>query len=155
MKKKMFFALLGAMSLMAGCSAPPQTPPQAEPAPAAATHESLIINLTSDPMESAHGAMMGLHLAQKALADGMSVTVFLNVDGVKLLQAGADTLVFHGENISELLGSVSGEGGKILACPHCLHVHGLSEADLRPGVELAQDSVLLGKIRQAPTVFTY
>ncbi|MGQ9799969.1 MAG: hypothetical protein ACUVRG_11920 [Ignavibacterium sp.] len=48
-------------------------------------HENLIINLTSDATVSAYSSLMGIHLAEKALNNGMKVAIFLNVDGVKLL----------------------------------------------------------------------
>ncbi|MCZ4410541.1 hypothetical protein O3Q51_17120 [Cryomorphaceae bacterium 1068] len=71
------------------------------------TPKHLLINLTSDATVNAHGSMMGLHFAEKALKNNMEVTVFLNVDGVKLLRSGADTIVFDGENIRGLLDKVA------------------------------------------------
>ncbi len=115
----------------------------------------LIINLTSDPMADPHSSLMGLHLAQKARKNGMEVTVFLNVHGVKLMSPGADTLVFHGENLHKVLKDLLAEGGSVSACPHCMMAHEIEEAQLPDGVTVMQDDLMMGKIKNNPTVFTY
>jgi len=119
------------------------------------TPKHLLINLTSDATVNAHGSMMGLHFAEKALKNDMEVTVFLNVNGVKLLSAGADTIVFDGENIRGLLDKVAAEGGELIACPHCMKIHGLEKSDLPDNVTFGEESVVMGKIKEGPTVFTY
>jgi predicted peroxiredoxin len=115
----------------------------------------LIINLISDPMADPHSSLMGLHLAQKARKNGMEVTVFLNVHGVKLMSPGADTLVFHGENLHQVLKDLMADGGAVRACPHCMMVHTVEEGQLLNGVQVMQDGQMMGKIKSNPTVFTY
>ncbi|NBB89529.1 MAG: hypothetical protein GVX96_07085 [Bacteroidetes bacterium] len=124
---------------------------QKKPKPA---HE-LIINLTSDATISAHGALMGIHLAEKAIDNGLNVTVFLNVNGVKLLQPGADSLVFHGENIITALHKVTEKGGEIMACPHCMEALGIDQAKIPSNVTLSEEKVMMDKLQNNPTVFTY
>jgi predicted peroxiredoxin len=114
-----------------------------------------LLNLTSDAFSSPHNTLMGLHLAQKALSGGINATVFLNVDGVKLMAAGADTISFHNENLHEVLKAFMNEGGKVLACPHCMEVHGIADTELVEGVIVAKDDQLLEKLKEGPTVFTY
>ncbi len=92
---KICIAAFLAASVLSACS----TPEKQE-------SSRLIINLTSDATENAHSSLMGLHFAEKALNNGMEVTVFLNVDSVKLLQSGGDTISFHDENIRQLLNSI-------------------------------------------------
>ncbi len=115
----------------------------------------LLINLTSDATQDAHSTLMGLHFAQNARKSGLPVTVFLNVDGVKLMSPGADTLAFDGENLQELLKALQEAGVEILACPHCMQVEGLSEGDLLKGVRLADEGTMMQKIKAGPTVMTY
>lgn len=118
-------------------------------------HENLIINLTSDATVSAHGSLMGIHLAEKALDNELKATVFLNVNGVKLLQPGADTLVFYGENIIKELNKVAEKGGEIIACPHCMEALGIDKSIIPSNVKVAEEKVIMEKLRNNPTVFTY
>lgn len=115
----------------------------------------LIINLTSDPMADPHSSLMGLHLAQKVRKNGQDVTVFLNVHGVKLMTPGADTLVFHEENLQQVLTDFMADGGMVRACPHCMMVHEVEASDLLEGVEVMENDVMMEKISKNPTVFTY
>ncbi len=115
----------------------------------------LIINLTSDATASAHSTLMGLHLAQKALKNGMDVTIFLNVSGVKLMSNGADKLVFHNENLHEVLKSIMKDGGTIIACPHCMEVHEIQKENLLKGIKVEENNMLMNKLKGSPTVFTY
>jgi len=120
-----------------------------------ARHETLIINLTSDATVSAHGSLMGIHLAEKALDNEMKAVVFLNVNGVKLLQPGADTIVFHNENIVETLKKVADKGGEIIACPHCMEALGIDKTKIPSNVKVAEEKVLMKNLKNNPTVFTY
>ena len=115
----------------------------------------LIINLTSDATINAHGSLMGIHLAEKAIDNGLKATVFLNVNGVKLLQPGADTLVFHGENIITALNKVTEKGGEIIACPHCMEALAIDQANIPSNVKVSEEKVMMDKLKNNPTVFTY
>ena len=57
----------------------------------------LFINLTSDVTSDPHSGLMGLHLAQKAISNQITVTIFLNVHSVKLMGQGGDQISFHDE----------------------------------------------------------
>ena len=151
---KRVLLLLTAMLGMAFLACNPK-----EQAPAQALIEEepseLIINLISDPTADPHSTLMGLHLAQKALGNEMDVTVFMNVHGVKLMAAGADTLAFHGENLHQVLKAIMDNGGTVRACPHCMEAHALEASQLVNGVEVMNDQVMMGKLAENPTVFTY
>ena len=115
----------------------------------------LIINLTSDATISAHGSLMGIHLAEKALDNGLDVMVFLNVNGVKLLQPGADTLVFHGENILQALDKVVEKGGEVRVCPHCAEALGIDKSQIPAKFKMQEEKAMMDKLKSNPTVFTY
>jgi len=115
----------------------------------------LIINLTSDATISAHGSLMGIHLAEKALDNGLDVMVFLNVNGVKLLQPGADTLVFHGENILQALDKVVEKGGELKVCPHCAEALGIDKSQIPAKFKMQEEKAMMDKLKNNPTVFTY
>ena len=150
--KKMLLSLGGIALLLFACNQ--TTQPQMEAATEPDSTE-LIINLISDPLEDPHSALMGLHLGQKVLANEMEVTVFMNVHGVKLMSPGADSLAFHGENLQEVLTALISNGAAVRACPHCMEVHGIQAGQLMEGVEVMNDKVMMEKIGQHPTVFTY
>lgn len=90
-----------------------------------------------------------------ALDNGMKAVVFLNVNGVKLLQPGADTINFHNENIIETLNKVADKGGEIIACPHCMEALGIDKTKIPSNVKVAEEKVLMEKLKNNPTVFTY
>jgi len=115
----------------------------------------LIINLTSDATLNLHGSLMGIHLAEKALDNGLDVMVFLNVNGVKLLQPGADTLVFHGENILQALDKVVEKGGEVRVCPHCAEALGVDKTRIPAKFKMQEEKVMMEKLKNNPTVFTY
>lgn len=115
----------------------------------------LIINLTSDATLNAHGSLMGIHLAENALDDGLEVMVFLNVNGVKLLQPGADTLAFQGENIRQALDKVVEKGGEVRVCPHCAEALGIDKTQIPAKFKMQEKKVMMGKLKNNPTVFTY
>lgn len=115
----------------------------------------LIINLTSDATLNAHGSLMGIHLAENALDDGLEVMVFLNVNGVKLLQPRADTLAFQGENIRQALDKVVEKGGEVRVCPHCAEALGIDKTQIPAKFKMQEKKVMMGKLKNNPTVFTY
>jgi predicted peroxiredoxin len=116
---------------------------------------TLIINLTSDATENPHGSLMGMHLAQKALKNGVNVSIFLNVNAVKLMLPTSESISFQGENLQDVLKDIMDSGGKVLACPHCMEVHEVKETDLMVGVKYVNDNTLIDMIKLSPTVFTY
>lgn len=138
--------------VITGCQQNQNTAQSASAAPSPA---ELIINLVSDATVSPHSSLMGLHLGQNALKNNIPVTVFLNVNGVKLMSPGADTISFHGENLHEILKGMISNGGQVLACPHCMEVQGITEGNLIQGVEVSNEGLMMGKIKSSPTVFTY
>lgn len=149
LKKSLLFLIITPALMFTSCAEVQSEENTPEPP------KRLLINLTSDATVNAHGSMMGLHFAEKALKDDIEVTVFMNVDGVKLLRPGSDTIVFDGENIRQLLDKVADEGGELVACPHCMKIHGLEKSDLPSNVTFGEESVVMGKIKEQPTVFTY
>jgi intracellular sulfur oxidation DsrE/DsrF family protein len=115
----------------------------------------LIINLISDPVEDPHSSLMGLHLAQNVRKNGQEVMVFLNVHGVKVMGPGAGTLEFHDENLQQVLTDLMADGGVVRACPHCMMAHDIEAKDLLEGVQVMENAIMVEKIKNNPTVFTY
>lgn len=65
--------------------------------------------------------------------------VFITSDAAHLCtRGGADGLQAQGmEPLSELINQFVGNGGRIWLCPICAKVKGITEEDLREGVEIA------------------
>jgi predicted peroxiredoxin len=110
--------------------------------PASARAEgSLFVNLTSSEMNR---SVMAISIAQKALAKSMPVTIFLNVEGVRLADVGLP-LSRHvtGKTPREMLQEFMNAGGKVYACQMCMNlVGGFQEEELMKGVEVADESNL-------------
>lgn len=154
--KNTFYALLTFLltASFLACGEPiPRESPTEPPEPAPPV--PVMISLTSDPMADPHSGLMGLHLAQKALQGDRQVTVFLNVHGVKLLSDEADALVFHEENLKEVLATFIRDGGTVRACPHCMEVHEITADDFPDEVRVMEDGMMASLLEAGPTVFTY
>lgn len=65
--------------------------------------------------------------------------VFVTSDASRLcVKGGADGLVAEGyEPLSDLVNAFIQNGGKIWLCPACAKAKGITEGDLREGVEIA------------------
>ncbi len=156
---KTLFISLALMLLIGGCQqlAPTQ---QEQTAPATAVSleeqsETLIINLTSDVYQDAHPSLMALNFATKAVESGLDVTIFMNVHGVKLASSEASEIEFNAENLHAKIAAFAEKGGTVLACPMCMKIHGVDENSLAPGIQVSGSGVMMDKIKESPTVFTY
>lgn len=147
MKKQLLF-LVGAWIFFIGCVA-------SEKKENKPTQSTLMINLISDATVNPHSSLMGIHLAEKAHNNGIKATIFLNVSGVKLLQPGADTIVFNNQSIVQALNKVAEKGVEVVACPHCMEALGIKKESLPAYVKIGEEKVMIEKIRNQPTVFTY
>lgn len=97
---------------------------------------SLFINLTSNELNR---AAMAVHFAHRVLQQKrMPATVFLNVDGVRLVNKHIpQNTHVSGQTIHEMLAAFMEDGGQVIVCPRCMkNVGGMSEAVLIPNVKL-------------------
>jgi predicted peroxiredoxin len=103
------------------------------------TKPALFVNLTAvDP----HRVEMALDLSETAAKRGHAVTIFLNIDSVRI--AEKDNPMF--EPSRARLESVMKAGAKIIVCPHCLRYAGLKEANLISGVQVGNPDLTLGAL---------
>ena len=80
-----------------------------------------------------HSAMMGLDHALAMLRNGKDVAILLDVNGVNLAAKNATGEL---QPISGMLEIFLNEGGRVIACDHCVSMAGLTLQDLKPGVEI-------------------
>jgi predicted peroxiredoxin len=80
-----------------------------------------------------HSAMMGVDHASAFLASGKDVVIVLDVDGVRI---AAEKPTAGLESINDTLKSFLNDGGRVIACNHCVTMAGMTADDLLPGVEI-------------------
>ncbi len=111
--------------------------PVAASAPAAAQDEpmGLFVNLTS---ADAWRAGMALAFARNVQGRGHPVTVFLNVDGVRIAstEIPSPTNAATGETLRALLEQIIDDGGTVIVCPMCMDLAGVTEAELIDGAQV-------------------
>lgn len=101
--------------------------------------DPLFVNLTSDESHRAH---MALAFSQKVLEAGHPVTVFLNVDAVRIAARGAAK---QKDNQALLVALLRG-GATVIACPHCVEHAGLRPGDLIDGVVVGSPELTQGAL---------
>jgi sulfur relay (sulfurtransferase) complex TusBCD TusD component (DsrE family) len=106
----------------------------------AKTKQKIVIHL-SHYADGSHAALMAVHFAQYLQEQGADVTLLLDVDGVRLADQRQAQTPATGTNaqISTYYDGFVKAGGKVLVCPHCAEVAGLTAQNLRPGARLGKD----------------
>lgn len=110
-------------------------------AQAADTAQALFINLTSDDTNRAAMAINFATLVRQK--KNIPVTVFLNVDGVRLADRTIpQTKNPAGKTAAEMLSAFMAAGGEVIICPMCMkNVGGLAKSDLLDGVKMGGPDV--------------
>jgi predicted peroxiredoxin len=83
-----------------------------------------------------HATAMGLGLATILVDRGAEVTVFLDREGVRLIDSDQPVLVYGDSDTGALLREFIEGGGKIIVCPHCAMLAGVDKTEMRDGVEM-------------------
>lgn len=105
------------------------------------TGKSLFVNLTSNEMNR---AAMAINFSSRVRTQKkIPVTIFLNVDGVRLVNRNIpDSIHVSGKSLKEMLSDFMAAGGRVIACPMCMkNVGGMTKADLMDGVEIGSSDV--------------
>ncbi|MBM9512955.1 DsrE family protein [Desulfogranum marinum] len=103
--------------------------------------ESLFVNLTSNEMDR---AAMAINFSTRVRTQKkIPVTIFLNVDGVRLVNRNIPgSTHVSGQTLQEMLASFMQAGGKVIACPMCMkNVGGMTTTDLLDGVVVGSADV--------------
>ena len=80
-----------------------------------------------------HSAQMGVDHALSMLRNGKDVSIVLDVNGVNLAVKNVTGPL---EPMGKMLQVFLDEGGRVIACDHCVSMAGLTIEDLLPGVEI-------------------
>ncbi len=129
--KRLIFLFL-AMAIMASCSNPEEPAIEEEP-----VKDGIFIHITHDH-NNPHRVLMPLQMASM-MADDKDVLIYLDIDAVNLVARDAEDVAYeHFTPLKEAVGNLLDKGVGIYACPGCMKVAGIEEADLMEGVQVAE-----------------
>lgn len=123
-------AVLLAAPVAAGCASLGAAPAHAQQAET----QKVVVHLGSFTNDL-HSAFMALSLASNMQKAGASVTVFLDREGVRLADRTERGDLTWGDSgaISKAMEDFVAAGGKVIVCPHCAELAGVTTSNLRPG----------------------
>lgn len=108
--------------------------------------ERLFVNVTTDDLNT---AAMAISFGTRILKDrGSAVTIFLNVDAVRLVDMNIpEPKHASGMTPREMLSAFMEAGGEVIVCPMCMHnVGGMVEADVMEGVKIGSPDLTWGRL---------
>lgn len=117
---------------------------------AAATHDPLFVNLTTD---EGHRASMAVMFSRSMLERGHPVTIWLNDRGVFL--ASKKSTGTFGEQ-QKALAELMAKGAVVIVCPFCAKHYGVMEADFIDGAKLGNPDLTGGLLfKDGTTTLTW
>jgi copper chaperone CopZ/predicted peroxiredoxin len=122
----------------------------------ASRKQPILVNITRGKSEL-HAVSMALGLAQSAINDGRTATVFLNVEAPAFAAKDADKNLKFADfpPIQKMLTDFIAKGGRVLVCGHCAHVGKLEQKSMIDGVKLIGHGELLNALPSDTVVFSY
>lgn len=116
----------------------------------------LLINLThakDDPDRTT----VAFVVANAGVAAGQEVTVFLNIEAVRLAIPGyADDITAPGfKPLQELLATYLSNGGRLWICPPCFDARGLDRGNLVEGAVFAGGAAVVEFLAQGAASLSY
>ncbi len=118
------------------------------------TQQEVLIHLSSYS-DNLHTVSMALKIGQMLASNDTSVTLFLDLEGVRLAdKKQPQNLVWGmGDSIEKLYLAYINAGGAVLVCPHCAKAAGV--VDLRDGAVISSEQSLLMAISNADKILDY
>jgi predicted peroxiredoxin len=116
----------------------------------------LLINLTTAE-DNADKTTVAFVVANAGLAAEQEVTIFLNVEAVRLATPGyADGIVSAGfKPLAELLAAFVEGGGTLWVCPPCFNARGLDKDNLIAGATFAGGAAVVELLGQGAASLSY
>jgi sulfur relay (sulfurtransferase) complex TusBCD TusD component (DsrE family) len=102
----------------------------------AQSKETVFVNLTSDEPQR---VTMALNFATKLVQGGNKVTLFLNVDGVRLASVKWAPLAAQRTELAAYMKA----GGAVVVCPHCMQVRNVAAGDLMAGLTMGGEGAAM------------
>lgn len=128
----------------------------AAPVRAQAEAQKVVIHL-SHYTDDLHATMMALKLGKAMAAKGAEVTLLLDLEGVRLVDADQPQDLRWGPDtpVATHYDAFVKAGGKLLVCPHCAAAAGVEKAKLRPGARIGEEMELADALLAADKVLDY
>jgi predicted peroxiredoxin len=119
--------------------------------------QKIVVHL-SHFTDDLHRCFMAVKLGTLMQKSGAQVTLFLDLEGVRLAErrqnldmtwgSNPTTLTKHYEEFTEA-------GGKVLLCPHCAHSAQIGDMSLKRNAEIASEQVLGKMLLDADKILDY
>ena len=102
----------------------------------------ILVHITSgnsNNTHEVHSASMGVDHALALLRNGNDVAILLDVDGVRI---AATDVAAELKPINDNLNLFLNEGGRVIACDHCISMAGLKNDEMLSGVEIDNHPIM-------------
>jgi copper chaperone CopZ/predicted peroxiredoxin len=118
--------------------------------------QPILVNITRGKNEL-HAVSMAIGLAQSAIKDGRSATVFLNVEApiFAAKDLSDDIKIADFPPIKKMLADFIGMGGRVLICGHCAHIVKLEQENMIDGAKVLAHNELFTTMTPGTVVFSY
>ncbi len=116
--------------------------------------QAVLIHLSSYT-DNLHSASMALKVGHMLSKNDVSVTLFLDLEGVRLVDKNQPQNLQwgSGDSIEQLYLAYIKAGGGVLVCPHCAEAAGV--IDLRESAVIASPDSLLMAVKNADKILDY
>ncbi len=123
----------------------------------AAPDKQNIVVKVSHGTDDLHAAIMALKISKMLQMKGAQTTLFVNLEGVRLLdnRVSADLAWGHTPSVGKLIDEVMKAGVRVVVCPHCAMIAGIPEKHLRAGAILATEESMADMFLAADKVIDY
>ena len=152
----MRIVVYGCLALVLAASMASQ-PAVAEDAQQEPAKQQVVVHLTHFT-DDLHRCFMALKLAGLMQKSGADVTLFLDLEGVRLAERRQKLDLTWGANstpLSEHYQAFTDAGGKVLLCPHCAHAAHIGDMSLKRNSEIASEQVLGTMLLEADKILDY
>jgi copper chaperone CopZ/predicted peroxiredoxin len=118
--------------------------------------QPLLINITRGKNEL-HAVSMAIGLAQSAIKDGRTASVFLNVEAPVFARKdlGDEVKFADFPPINKMLADFIAAGGRVLVCGHCAHIVKLEQRDMINDAKVLAHNELFSTMPPGTVVFSY
>jgi predicted peroxiredoxin len=144
LKKSLLISVLSVTAVVSSLPVYATTEPTAAVVTTAASEKQVIVVHLSKFTNDLHAAMMAVKLAKALQEQGAAVTLFLDLEGVRLVDTRQPQDLSWGSgdshSVNHMYDAFVKAGGKILVCPHCAKSAGMTAETLRTGAIIAKDA---------------